>query len=191
VTRFDDPAYVDAWAQRRRFPLIHHGIVSTVRTEVDPDGETVLDLCSSTGLLGRQLVDVGHYRVVALEQPGPALDRGRQAGVYDGIPVLAMRLEPDTVDEFLTWLGVEQVTTVVARRCFPELHDAFGDEFGAFAAGLAQSGVRRIVLEGRIASSRSVHALGTVTCEVDALAPHWKGRARGPFAVLDLNNQTA
>lgn len=184
MTRFDDPAYVDAWAKRGQFPHIHNGIVSLVRTEVEPAGETVLDLCSSTGLLARQLVDVGHYRVVALEQPGPAFDRGRQAGTYDGIPVLAMRLEPDTVDEFLTWLKVERVTTVVARRCFPELHDALGDAFRTFAASLADAGVQRIVLEGRIASTRTTHRLGTAAREVAALAPHWKGRAHGPFAVL-------
>jgi hypothetical protein len=81
----------------------------------------------------------------------------------------------------------EGVTTVVARRCFPELWDALGaPEWPILVAGLAEAGVRRVVLEGRKVSHRTVHPLGCATQEVAALAPVFRGRARGPFGVANL-----
>ncbi|MFD1145957.1 hypothetical protein [Saccharothrix hoggarensis] len=182
--RFDAVSYVTAWSTGRRFPAIHNGIMSVVRAEIEPEDGVVLDLCSSTGLLSRQLADVGHYPVVAVEQPGPALQLGMNAGVYDELPVLPLRIARDTLGGLLAWVEERKVTTVVARRCFPELHDALGEEFATMAAGLVDAGVRRVVLEGRIFSARTTHSLGTASREVAALAPRWRGRAHGPFALL-------
>lgn len=182
--RFDATEYVDTWKATGRFPAIHDRITALVREEVSPSEGTVLDLCASTGLLGRRLADCG-YTVTAVQEPGPATMTGVAAGVYDPVDLLALRIAPDTVGEFLRHVEDHEVRTIVARRCFPELWEALSDvEFGVMARGLVDAGVRRIVLEGRVASHRSTHPLATAAHEVTALAPAWRPvRVTGPFAV--------
>lgn len=185
MTRFDDPKYVTDWKQTGRFPAIHARIASAVREEVDPGSGPVLDLCSSTGLLGRQLVE-HHYTVLAVQEPGPALELGVVAGVYDEIPYLELRITRTTLNVFLRWMEQQAVRTVVARRCFPELFDVLGTEqFPVLARSLHMAGVERIVAEGRVESGRTVHPLGSIKQEVSALAQHWKPVViRGPIATL-------
>jgi hypothetical protein len=183
--RFDAPEYVDAWQASGVFPTIHDRIVNVARSEIGPCDGTVLDLCSSTGLIGRRLADVG-YQVMACQEPGPALQLGRERGVYAGIPVLEVRITPGTLGRLLAWCEDHQVRTVVARRCFPELWDALGaDDFPVLVRELAEAGVERIVLEGRVASGRSVHPLATAAAEVAAFASHWVAAGTfGQVAVL-------
>lgn len=183
--RFDAPEYVDAWQASGVFPTIHDRIVSVTRSEIGPREGTVLDLCSSTGLIGRRLAEAG-YRVVACQEPGPALQLGRERGVYDGIPVLDVRITPGTLGRLLAWCEDHQVRTVIARRCFPELWDALGpDDFPVLVRELTEAGVERIVLEGRVASGRSVHPLASAAAEVAAFAGHWSSAGSlGQIAVL-------
>lgn len=91
--RFDAPEHVDAWRSTGRFPVIHDAIVRLVQEEIDPRAGTVLDVGSSTGLLTRRLTDSG-YVVAAAQEPGAALDAGRLAGLYDGVPVFDQRITP-------------------------------------------------------------------------------------------------
>lgn len=183
--RFDDPAYVDAWVSRGEFPRIHRPLVQHVLTEADPDDGPVLDLGACTGLLGRQLAGHG-YRVFAVQMPGPAHSLGVAAGVFDEIPVLALRIEPDTLEALLGWIQQVGIQTVVARRVFPELWDSLGGVvgFAMLAEGLARAGVTRIVLEGRAVSTRTTHPLGDAAREVAALAPTWHGRVQGTIGTL-------
>lgn len=187
--RFDAPEHVDAWRSTGRFPVIHDAIVRLVQEEIDPRAGTVLDVGSSTGLLTRRLTDSG-YVVAAAQEPGAALDAGRLAGLYDGVPVFDQRITPATLPDLLDWLQERGVTAVVARRVFPELHDALGPEmFGQLAAGLGYAGVRTIVLEGRQARSNTLHALGSRPNECEALAPAWTPVVqRGPLATLEATH---
>ncbi|WP_372672559.1 hypothetical protein [Amycolatopsis kentuckyensis] len=184
--RFDDPSYVDAWGRAGVFPRIHQGIVQHVLTETEPVDGHVLDLGACTGLLGRQLADNG-FTVFAVQEPGPAHDLGRGRGVFDPIPVLDLRVTPDTIGTLVAWIEQVDVRTVIARRVFPELWDALGGKagFDQLAEGLADAGVERIFLEGRAVSSRTTHPLGDAAREVAALAPTWRGRVRGTLGTLE------
>lgn len=190
--RFDDPEYVAAWRRDGTFPRIHDGIVQQVLTETEPGDGPVLDLGACTGLLGRQLVGHG-YQVYALQEPGPAHDLGVTEGVYDPIPVLRLKLTgPLSLGPTLGWIEQVGIRTIVARRVFPELWDSLGGKegFDLLAEGLAASGVERIILEGRVTSTRTTHPLGDAADEVAALAPTWKGRAQGSFATLTRSEST-
>lgn len=182
--RFDAPEYVHDWQATGRYPAVHDRITAAVREEVDPSEGVLLDLCSSTGLLGRRLHEHG-YSVVAVQEPGPAVTLGRDAGVYDAVPLLETRIQPDTLPDLADWIHTHQVSTVVARRCFPELWDMFSDAFHHLADTFADSGVQRIILEGRAVSVRSKHPLATAQREATALAPSWTTeRVTGPIAIL-------
>ena len=165
---FDAQRLVDAWADSGTWPGIHQPILTMIR-EVCPRRESLCDLGSSTGLLARHLHDLG-YRVCAVEQPGSALTRGIQAGVYDPVPYLGVRIVPAALPVLAEWLQQNQVTTLVARRVFPELWDALGaDTWPQLPALLLDAGVRRIVLEGRVPSGRTTHPLGIPARERAAL----------------------
>lgn len=185
MTRFDDPDYVRDWQQHGRFPAIHTRMISAIREEIDPESGVVLDLCSSTGLLGRRLANHG-YQVVAVQEPGRALTLGIDAGVYNLVPHLALRITAESLGQLLAWIETQQVRTVVARRCFPELFDQLGpSDFPVLSRELAAAGVERIAMEGRVQSQRTVHPLGSIQQEITALDQHWAaGPVRGPIAVL-------
>ncbi|KWW97369.1 hypothetical protein LI90_4341 (plasmid) [Carbonactinospora thermoautotrophica] len=189
MTRFDAPEYVHAWKTRGAYPRIHDNITTVVREELDPtDPGVLLDLGSSTGLLARRLTDAG-YLVCAVQEPGRALDHGRKAGVYDGVPVLELRITPVTLPRLLDWVREQHVYAVVARRVFPELYDALGpNSFRDLAVGLRDAGARWIILEGRAPTTRATHPLNCAAREVDALAPAWTlARRQGAVAVLEAS----
>jgi hypothetical protein len=179
--RFDSPELVAAWSDAGVYPAIHDAMHQWVRETIGPRDGTVLDLCSSTGLLARRLGRAG-YRTVAVTQPGPALTLARDAGVYDHTPVLGLRIGPSELPVLDGFMREHQVRTVVARRAFPELWDALGEtDFRIMAELWVDAGVRNVLLEGRVASARSTHPLATAAAEAEALASAWKvADSRGP-----------
>lgn len=186
---FDAQRLVDAWQSRGEWPAIHTPVVTMVREVCDP-GESLCDLGSSTGLLGRRLAGLG-YRVCAVEQPGSALSRGILAGVYDGVPYLGARIQPDTLQVLAGHLQQHGVTTVIARRVFPELWDALGpDEWPRLPAMLLEVGVRRIIVEGRVPSGRTTHPLGIPARERRALTGWTAHDVRGNVSVMTPTTTT-
>lgn len=187
--RFDAEDLVTAWRERGEYPKIHTAMTAWVRENVDPREGPVLDLCSSTGLLGRRLAAAG-YTVRAVELPGPALQLGRSHGIYEYVPVMSLKIERDTLEDLGDWLratvmpGHDPIRTVVARRAFPELWDSLDGAEGLSALGrlLAECGVRNVLLEGRAHSKRTTHPLGEASAEVNALAESWRVLCwRGPL----------
>ncbi len=184
MTRFDAPEYVAAFLESGAFPRIHDAITAAVLAEVDPADGAVLDLGSSTGLLTRRLAGHG-YRMAAAQEGGDALIRGAAADLYRGVPVFSERVTPASLSAFLEFVETCGVTTIVARRVFPELHDALGDSFALLPLGLKVAGVRTIVHEARAVSTRTRHPLGTPGLERAALEPTWAlSAAYGPVGVL-------
>jgi len=174
--RFDAPEHVHLWQKTGQYPLIHDPIVDYVRGAVSPNDGPILDLCSSTGLLGARLYELG-YTVCAVQEPNGALQFGYKAGVYRGVPLLEARIDADSLPAFLHYVSEQDVETVVARRAFPELWDALGGRtgFGLLAAGLQAAGVERIVLEGRAPTRKATHPLATAAAEAAALVGHgWR-----------------
>lgn len=171
--RFDAPEHVGLWQKTGRFPAIHDAIANHVRTVVSPGDGPVLDLCSSSGLLGRRLLDLG-YTVTAVQESNAALSLGLSAGVYRGVPLLEARITLGSLPLFLHWVGEQEVDTIVARRAFPELWDGVGGAggFAQLAEGLAECGVERIVLEGRAPTRKATHPLASADAEVEALSRH-------------------
>lgn len=184
--RYDAPELVAAWQRDGTYPAIHTAIYGWVREVLDPRHGTLLDLCSSTGLLARRLATAG-YRTCAVTMPGPALDLGRDAGVYRHTPVLGLKIEPSTLPDLDRWVCDHQVRAIVARRALPELWDALGSarDVQIMAEMWADAGVQHILLEGRANAGRSTHPLRSVTGEAWALGPRWRVvEGRGALAYL-------
>lgn len=173
--RFDDPQLVHRWRSEGQFPAIHRKVFEAA--SIHAEG-AVLDLCSSTGLLGRRMVDELGFTCCALEGDQRAVSAGIAAGVYNAtLPVLCLRITPGSLATLHDWCRGHEVRTVVARRCFPELSESV--DLNDLREAFARAGIERIILEGRVASARTTHPLGRVQNEVDALAPTYSVRTGG------------
>lgn len=171
--RFNDPGYVDAWRTARHYPPIHDDMMWAATEWIDPRHDKVLDLCSSTGLLGRRVRDRLRVPACAVEADTTAIRHGVDAGVYGpDLPVLALQITNESLPTLLGFLDAEEPTVVLARRCILEL-DPFVD-LGALARGFAQHGVRRIILEGHKVSVRVTNPLVPADAQAARLCPPYQ-----------------
>ena len=169
--RYDDLEYVTDWVEHGRFPKIHDTIFNAA-VEHLPD-DPLLDLCASTGLLGRRLHDVLNLPACSQDGDDRAVAMGTEHGVYaDDVPVKLLKLTPDSMPELADWMQAHEVATVVARRClcvlseavpFEQTRDLFGD-----------LGIKAVLLEGQTQTSRATHPFGHADRQVEALAPVFK-----------------
>lgn len=160
--RFDDPALVEAWRSRGEWPAIHRQLVGMIHERAV--GRRFLDLCASTGLLGRQLTTLGFNGWAIEAKPG-------DPNAYDAMfGVVQLKLTPATLALLHDAIDANGADVVVARRCLPELEDA-GVTPAMLADVLASAGVTELFVQGRRPTPNAVHRLATVELEVEALVP--------------------
>jgi hypothetical protein len=183
AARFDSVEHLEAWKRAGAFPAIHTAMAGFVEKRAR-HGARILDLCCNHGLLGEQLTSrmPGSF-VMGIDGDALALARGRTAGVR--LPTQRLRIDPSTYDELEAILRDNQITTVVARRCLPEL---LGDVMWSapdFAASLRSAGVTDLFLQGRVPTSSPNNPLHTIDLEVRAVASHFAlTEQAGPLAHL-------
>lgn len=180
---FDSVDYLRTWKETGRWPDIHAELTDLVAQtyQLDPKKDAVLDLCASVGIMGQQLQDRLKLRVVAVEWLQASIDRGREWGI--DVPTMQVRVDRDTLGDFLTFLQVNDVRGIVARRC---LSDVFGGtteegplpepdwEFaGQWCEGVISVGVTEVWLQGRAYSVNATHPLPHTNSEVACLATHF------------------
>lgn len=182
--RFDAPEYLQEWQDTGRYPAIHDAIFNMAAATLEP-GTPVLDLGACTGLLTARLQRAG-YTVTAAEGNAESYRAGRAAGTWGEAPVWTQYVTPATLDGFASLLAERRVEALIARRVLPEVYDGMAGDFPAFADVLRHSPVRTIILEGRKASRRTTHPLGSAEREVAALWGTWKvAEAAGDVVVLE------
>lgn len=183
MTRYNSQTYLDEWCATLNYPRVHDAIFDAF--VMNASAGMTLDLCASTGLLGRRVRDVLDEPVWALEGDDDAVDRGFAAGVYDHdyYPVVPLRITPDTLDDFLTLVKSYGTVNVLARRCFTELSEVV--PLWALRDGLHQAGVQCIILEGEKQSRRSRHPLGSADSLMYAFESRYHVKSlRGDVRVL-------
>ena len=172
--RYHSQEYLDIWTATGRYPTIHATMWETCLHMLDRSAENdgrILDLFSSTGLLGAHLRAYG-YKVAWSDGDSNALDRGIIAGAIDPEHLFRGRLTMQNWEQFLEWLGQEDIRTIVARRCLDVLFDVIPPDTAQ--AGFLEVGVDAIVLEGLVVSSRMKHPYGSADSQVAALAPGYR-----------------
>jgi len=171
--RYHSQEYLDEWRTTGRYPKIHQVMFETCLHMLDRPDETgrVLDLFSSTGLLGARLKRIG-YSVAWSDGDRDALDRGIAAGAIDPEHLFPGRLTMQNWAVFLDWLALEGVRTIVARRCLDVLFDVVPPETAQ--AGFLEAGIETVILEGLVVSSRMKHPYGSADSQRLALAPGYR-----------------
>lgn len=169
--RFDSPEHVQAWKASGAYPRIHAPIFEAAVTEMLPPPESagpVLDLCSSTGLMGAHLRQLG-YEVYWAEPDTKAYQLGLQHGAITSRDRLfTPPIEDRTLAAFAGWVADAGIRWVVARRCFPEL--SLHMDLTAFVVALADAGVQGIAVEGQKMNARSTHPFGHGETQARVLA---------------------
>ena len=184
MTRFNSPEYVKAWQATGAWPGIHRDMCEAI-LETPPAETTVLDLCCSTGLLGRWVMDHFDVPVLGMDSDERALDLGMTAGVFTANyapirQVISLNALP-VIREFLEAFGVEYV---LARRCLMELGSALPLEY--LSHTLAEAGVLTIIMEGHVASNRSVNPLVTADAQCAGLVDYEVVKKRANTRTLNL-----
>jgi hypothetical protein len=131
------------------------------------NGDVVLDLCGSTGLLSRRFISAG-IPAVGVE--------GEQESVEKGVwgedqPVKHMWITPETVWSIADWMKEHKVNTVVARRCISELIPVFPVLGEVFIAG----GAKEMFLEGRQRVAKPTHPCPDIEHEIMPFIGEWEG----------------
>jgi hypothetical protein len=182
--RFDDPAYLAAWRERREWPAIHNAMSDFAAAHMR--GNFLLDLGCAYGLLGARLAsENGGLPCAGIEANETTIRAAQDAGVP--IRFYKLKITRDTLPALSAILDETRARTVVARRILPELWGEDLEGGRLFADALAKAGVRELLIEGRVVSERSTNALRSIDAEVDLLSLRFREANRsGALSYLVL-----
>ena len=182
--RFNSQEHLDTWKRTGQFPFIHDDLFSLI-ANYSREAQ-FMDLCCSTGLLGRRVVESDHSATcVSVDGDALAMNAAVQAGVFDynhRMTPVVRRLE-DTAS-LVSLFREHTVRAIIARRCLPEL---FGDDLALgkeFAQLAYVRGVREIFLEGRVRVSEPVNALSCVEKEMELFTGLYRPARRHEECVM-------
>lgn len=163
--RFNAQTYLDEYRSSGKFPRIHDTLFNWTISRMR--GDTVLDVCGSTGLLARRFIRSGKL-AVGVEGEKDSIERGVWG---EDQPVKEMWISPETVWEMSDWMKHHQVTTVVARRCISELIPVFPVIGEVFISG----GAKELFLEGRQRVAKPTHPCPDIDHEIMPFIGTWEG----------------
>lgn len=164
--RFDSEERLELWQRTGRFPDIHDDLFTTI--EVEAEGDSFLDLCCSTGLLGQRLLSAGR-KAVGVEMDERTIALGKRYGVQLEVTQLAVTV--DTFDVLGDVLKRNGVNVLVARRCLSEIffRPVEREQCGRFADMLCDAGVKEVFLQGRQYTPKASHPVPSIKHEVALL----------------------
>lgn len=169
--RYNSIERLEHWQQTGKFPDIHRDIGAMVLSYMQ--GERVLDLCCSYGLLGQRILkQCGAKKVVGVDCEDWVVKAAREAGI--GIEILEMKITRATFDRMLDFLKEHQITVLVARRCISEVFVDDLEWAPEFAEAMRRIGIREVFLEGRAIVAKATHPIPTVVEEVACFAGSYR-----------------
>jgi hypothetical protein len=190
-TRYNAESYLEAWTDKGVYPKIHDPVFNLFMTTFE--SESVLDLCCATGMLGTRINEKAGIQVCGVEWLEKNIRRARKYGV--SIPIREMKIERETLNDFVDWIKKNEVTGIVARRCISEL---FGNtptntidwEWAElWTNAVADAGVKEFWIEGRADQGRSVHCIPDTETEIECLSFRYTvSEVQGKTAYLVLDD---
>lgn len=165
---FHDQSYVDAYLQRHEFPAIHDEIFALDKFVIF---DTVMDLGCCTGLLAARLAET-HTNVVAIE---PNKNYLKNAVQLPNIHYYNMGVSDKTLDQIAAIIRKHNVKAIFARRVLPEIYDTGGESLvRSLIKTCHDNGVLTFVVEGRVETSRSAHALKGIDDEINIVGEYYQ-----------------
>jgi hypothetical protein len=167
---FDSDKLLDEFNHSGKFPKIHDDIFTVIQnySGIEP----CMDFGSCYGLLSARMIKEGYKRTVIGVEGNPRYFA--KAIKYPGVLYENFYISRDTFQRLSELIKQKGVKLVVARRVFPEIA---GDDVSIvkeLAGVLYESGIERIILEGRVPVENAKSPLSNVDKEVAALAGYYK-----------------
>lgn len=167
------------------YPAIHTPMLSAIY-RLQPAGN-ILDLACCYGLIGEALLGKG-FNVIGVEKNTQYIASAKKYGVQ--MPIHQLDICVNNLDKLQSIIDTNNIKTVIARRCFPELfsHDL---DFGmATVKMFYEQGVESLYLQGRVVSKRTINPLGRIEDEVKICADFYEvAHVLGHISVLRKNHE--
>lgn len=159
--KFDSDEYLNAYYNDHKYPHIHSNIYTVAMSRLEPE-EPIMDLGACYGLLSAHLADKGHHAYAV--EPDPTYDLKQIK--RDDITYLNIPVADSTLEELSNVIKDNHIHTIIARRVFPEICDFNGIEFfPRLNKMFSESGITKIILEGRYRNPHAVNPLKNAELE--------------------------
>ena len=161
--RYSSDEYVKAYIKNGSFPKIHEDIALVARKMPDAGKLSAIDLGACTGLLTKRM-SLFFKSVTGIESSDDYISRS-----VPGVNIKIFRITPDNVSK----LGalISGYDAIIARRVFPELHDAKVANF--LPPIFYKAGIKYILLEGRKKVKRPANPLWNADLEARLFSEYY------------------
>lgn len=145
--RYDSIEYLREWKESGQYPRIHDQIFHVARAFLSVGSSNVVDLCASTGLLGRRVINELNIPCLAIEANSQSIQNGYEYGAYDhDYQAIEFNITDDALELLEQTLRRNVTTDILARRCFYELAETV--DLSELSTCFKRAGVRQIIMEG-------------------------------------------
>lgn len=160
---FDDEKLINNYKENKQFPNIHSNITNVLEKVLCKE-DSVIDLGTCYGLLAKKITQITNKKVIGIDAYHGYLDKA----IKDKkIKYVCIKIDYSTLDQLKKLIDKEEISTIVARRIFPEIFECTDCKFMSIMAKMFyESKIEKIIIEGRIDSKRSVNKLHNIFEEV-------------------------
>lgn len=172
--RFSSNEYVNAYIESGILPAIHEDIGVLLDNFLKED-EVVIDLGSCTGLLSLRAIKAGAKLVFGIE---PNLHYISEAVVNEKIKYENFPVIEENFEKLFDIITKNNVTSIIARRVFPEIGEAgsVGTVY-ELAKLFYNNGINHIYLEGRVFVKNAKNHFSCVEREIEAFELYYEKKA--------------
>ena len=159
------------------FPKIHDNIFKRI-ISLEHKG-TILDLCCCYGLLAERL-NMHGLKTIGVERDYTYIHSAKKRNISTNIYNVDVLKQ---MKELTRIISLNNCTTLVLRRCLPEL---FGDDTNAgysFFEEMYNLNIDTLIIEGRIYSKRTTNKVGDINREINLCISY--------FNLVNLSNNIA
>lgn len=181
ATAFDNEEYLRAWKEEGVFPRIHRDMFNLFSSTFECN--SVLDMCSCTGLLGTHIMEYHKIPAFGLEGNETWLARADKWGIT--LPTLRCWIGPETLDEVVDFIKDNKINGMVARRCLAELF-AYDSNFKLMkkpdmvwakklTTAFVDAGIKEIWMEGgKPMKNPETHPVPNTDAGIKCFAPAYR-----------------
>ena len=168
--RYNSVERLEKWCMEGMYPSIHDRIFEMIDGRIK--GQTVLDLCCSTGLLGQRIQDELNKTVFGVDADKKAFENAASYGV--DVNRTQMRIDASNFDPLIKFIADRGIDVLVARRCLSEVFYSHIDQGPVFAKRLLdETKVREIFIQGRREQPNATHPIPSCDAEVSLFKDFW------------------
>jgi hypothetical protein len=164
--RFDSQEHLTAWVKNKSYPKIHDNIFNSACSYINSD--VALDLCCSYGLLAGRLASKLNIKMYGVDASSKVIEAGIKSHIPAELSII--NINENTLDDVFDLIASNGIKALIARRALPELFGNDLDLGRRFAIGIANAGIKEVLIEGRAKTANAVNALCSIEDEIELMS---------------------